>query len=94
MRSNQRAFVLVVAMVLCSLASALMIAGLQSQWLAHKSLQYFDSHAQAFEMAQSRLALLRTLQPTSKNLQVNGEVHHVKVSLMINRGYWQYADHA
>ncbi|MDF1760296.1 MAG: hypothetical protein P1U40_07135 [Coxiellaceae bacterium] len=92
MRLQQRGFALVVAMVLCSLASALMIASFQSQWLSHKSLQYFDDHAHAFEMAQSRLSLLRALQPNSKDLQVNAEYHHAKVTLSVRRGYWHYSD--
>ncbi|MDF1797448.1 MAG: hypothetical protein P1U63_13010 [Coxiellaceae bacterium] len=89
MRVQQRAFALVVAMVLCSLASALIIAGYQSQWLSHKSLQYFDDHAHAFEIAQSRLTLLRTLQPHSKDLQVNGKYHTTTVNLSLKKGYWQ-----
>ncbi len=92
MRLQQRGFALVVAMVLCSLASAVMVAAFQSQWLSHKSLQYFDDHAHAFEKAQSRLSFLRALQPNSKNFQVNGTYHHATVNLSLQRGSWHYAD--
>ncbi len=89
---RQQGFVLVLALILSGLMSAIVLYCYQTQWMVNQSVRYFDNYAHAFEQAQSELLALRVSAAASQPVYVSSHYHHARVRLMWQRGCWHYVD--